>query len=94
MTQDQESHNKQKQLCHGHKIWRGAAGENTREEEPSKLSPAARGPAFIGLQIKAGTWAAGGPRRGQRPCGPKDTAGPQPALWGTDQPYHPEVAEL
>ena len=56
----------------GSRWGQGATGENTREEEPSTPSLAACGPAFIGLQIKAGVWAAGDLSGSLRPCGPKD----------------------
>ena len=57
--------------------WRGqgSTGGSTREEEPRTLSLAACGPAFIGLQIKAGVWAAGDLSGSLRPCGSKDIAG-------------------
>lgn len=58
-------------------LWRGqgTTGESTREEEPSTLGLVACGSAFIGLQIKAGVWAAGDLSGSLRPCGPKDVAG-------------------
>ena len=63
-------------------------------KEPGLLSPAACGPAFIRLQIKAGAWAAGDLSGRPGLCGPENITGCQPAMWETGQPYLPEIAEL
>lgn len=58
VTEDQERHNEQKQLCHGYRAPGVATGENTRGKELRALSPAACSPGFIRLQTEVGLWAA------------------------------------
>lgn len=59
----------------------GDEGEHKkRGDKHSTVRTAACGPDFIGLQIKAGVWAAGDLSGSLRPCGPKEMAGSQPAM--------------
>lgn len=65
-----------------------------REHKQRGAKHIACGPGFIGLQIKAGVWAAGDLSGSLRPCGPKVVARVQPAMWETGQPHPSDIAEL